>query len=285
MPCLDPSLPTDTLPALRPSPWRGLRRGRGVALLAAAGCLSAFLPTLNTVAMAAAPAAAGTAAQAPAETDLMVRARAWLAQAYQVSPAAITVQPLDARLQAGACASAWAFDRPFPQNESVLRARCPDTQWQLFLSVTLPRGATPAQGAVQAGQAPKAAPAGVIAPSAPSGQSGQPAQSAQGAQPAARAVGQAPQPQAPVQAVNYATPLPAPALPAQAQAPAAAIPLVVRRGHTVLTTWSPAPGLEVSARLESLDDGRVGDTIRVRNRDTGRILGALVSGQGQAVGQ
>ncbi len=69
-----------------------------------------------------------------------------------------------------------------------------------------------------------------------------------------------------------------------ANAPPAA-PLMVRRGHTVVTTWSPAPGLEVSARLESLDDGRVGDAIRVRNRDTGRILGALVSGQGQAIGQ
>lgn len=251
MPCLDPSLPTDTLPALRPAPWRGLRRGRGAALLAAAGCLAALLPTLNTVAIAAAPAVPAAAAQAPAEPELMARARAWLAQAYQVSPAAITVQPLDARLQAGACASGWAFDRPFPQNEGVLRARCPDTQWQLFLSVTLPRGAAPAQ----AGQLPKAAPAAQL---------------------------QTPV-QAPVQAVNYAPSPPAPSF--QAQPQAAATPLVVRRGHTVVTTWSPAPGLEISARLESLDDGRVGDTIRVRNRDTGRILGALVSGQGQAVGQ
>ena len=83
--------------------------------------------------------------------------------------------------------------------------------------------------------------------------------------------------------MNYAATPPAPAPVAQAQS--AATPLVVRRGHTVVTTWSPAPGLAISARLESLDDDRVGDTIRVRNRDTGRILGALVSGQGQAVGQ
>jgi len=53
----------------------------------------------------------------------------------------------------------------------------------------------------------------------------------------------------------------------------------------VLTTWNPTPGLQINARLESLDDGRVGDTIRVRNRDTGRILGAQVTGQNQAAGQ
>ncbi len=253
MPCLDPSLPTDTPSALRPAPWRG----HGVARLAAAGCLAAFLPILNTVAVAATPVVPGAAAQAPAEPDLMVRARAWLAQAHQVSPASVTVQPLDARLQAGACTSGWAFDRPFPQNEGVLRARCPDTQWQLFLSVTLPRAASPAP-ALQA--------AGRLAAPAP--------------QPPAQSQVQTP---SPVQAMNYAATPPAPAPVAQAQS--AATPLVVRRGRTVATTSSPAPGLAIAARLESLDDGRVGDTIRVRNRDTGRILGALVSGQGQAVGQ
>ncbi len=71
----------------------------------------------------------------------------------------------------------------------------------------------------------------------------------------------------------------------QALPAAAPSPLVVRRGATVLTTWTPAAGLVVTARLEALDDGRVGDTIRVRNRDSGRILGAQVSGQNQAIGQ
>jgi flagella basal body P-ring formation protein FlgA len=62
-------------------------------------------------------------------------------------------------------------------------------------------------------------------------------------------------------------------------------PLAVRRGNTVLTTWAPTPGLAVTARLESLDDGRLGDTIRLRNRDSGRVVSAQISGQNQAVGQ
>jgi len=64
-----------------------------------------------------------------------------------------------------------------------------------------------------------------------------------------------------------------------------AVPPAVRRGNTVLTVWAPAPGLAVTARLEALDDGRLGETIRLRNRDTGRILSAQVSGPNQALGQ
>lgn len=241
MPCRHFSLPTD-------SPERQSRpaRQRLPAMLATLGMLPLLGPWgPSAMAAPAAPAAApapatpvvqAAAAPAPAESELMARARAWLAQAHQVSPAAVTVQPPDVRLQAGSCASGWSFDRPFPQNERVLRARCPDTQWQLYLTVSLPREAVAAR--------PPAPPA---IPPAP---------------------------------VAWA---PTPVAAGPAAAPLA--PLAVRRGHTVVTTWSPAPGLQVSARLESLDDGRVGDAIRVRNRDTGRILSAFVSGQGQALGQ
>jgi flagella basal body P-ring formation protein FlgA len=75
-------------------------------------------------------------------------------------------------------------------------------------------------------------------------------------------------------------------MPGASPAPAAPlIPLAVRRGNTVLTVWTPAPGLAVTARLEALDDGRLGETIRLRNRDTGRVLSAQISGPNQAVGQ
>ncbi len=256
MPCLQFSPSIDTLPRAGRSAMALGRRSVVVPLAMLAWMTTAASPTLA----ATGPSAA--VAPATGETEVVARARAWLAQAHQVSPSAITVQAPDARLPAGACASGWAFDRPFPQNETVLRARCPDTQWQLFLSVGLPRAAVPAVTA------------GTLAPPAP-------ARTAPAAQPLQAAAPAAQGQPAPVAWTPPAPPTVNPA-PSPAQA---ALPLVVRRGHTVVTTWTPAPGLSVSARLESLDDGRVGDMIRVRNRDTGRILGALVSGQGQAVGQ
>ena len=272
MPCLEFSLPIDT----PPGPGRlALRAG-----LRSAKAVGGMLVVL-TIAIPQALAATGPSgvpAPAAVETDLMAGARVWLAQAHQVSPSAITVQAPDARLQAGACAGGWAFDRPFPQNDTVLRARCPNTQWQLFLSVGLPRGAAPTPAAgTQTAQVPQMAP-----PVAQAGIRNAPAVQAVNYAAATPPPQAAPTAWAPLAPAPAPAPAPAAASPAPAQA---ALPLVVRRGHTVVTTWSPAPGLAVSARLESLDDGRVGDMIRVRNRDTGRILGALVSGQGQAVGQ
>ena len=61
-------------------------------------------------------------------------------------------------------------------------------------------------------------------------------------------------------------------------------PALVKRGQTVLATWTPTAGLLISARMEALDDGRLGETIRLKNRDTGRIVSAVVNGQNTAQG-
>ncbi len=82
---------------------------------------------------------------------------------------------------------------------------------------------------------------------------------------------------------------PAVAAPSQPQsaataAPAAAGPQLVRRGQTVVVTMTPAPGLSIVARLEAMDDGRMGDTIRLKNRESGRVMTAVVNGQNAAQG-
>lgn len=272
MPCLDFSLRTDRSATDRAAPAfapRGLQApigsGRsGPWVRAASGaCVLAC-----AILAAASPTPAGsTANPAPVgvgEADLLQRARAWLGAIHQVSPSAVQVQPLDARLQVAPCAAGWAFDKPFPQNETVVRARCQDTQWSLFLSITLPRTAVAARstsmpGALPATQPPNTAPVAVLGP--------------------------ATAPTAPPGAAPVAYPTTT-WVPGGSQTQAAAVtPLAVRRGNTVVTVWTPTPGLTVSARLESLDDGRLGDTIRLRNRDTGRVVSAQISGQNQAVGQ
>jgi len=242
MPCLHLSLPTDT---------RAARAALGAGALAWALAAVAN-PTMPVT-------------QAAPDPELLVRARAWLAAVHQVNPSEILVQPLDPRLQVNNCAAGWAFDKPFAQNEGVVRARCQDTQWQLFLSVTLPRGARPtplAPGLPNASARSAAPPKNPLA--APIG-----------AQGSAQIAATAP--------VAYPTTTWTPGgSPAQT---VQAVPPAVRRGNTVLTVWAPAPGLAVTARLEALDDGRLGETIRLRNRDTGRILSAQVSGPNQALGQ
>jgi flagella basal body P-ring formation protein FlgA len=55
--------------------------------------------------------------------------------------------------------------------------------------------------------------------------------------------------------------------------------LLVKRNHLVQFTLSNAPGLQVSLQLQSMDDGRIGDQIRLKNPDSGRILTGLVVGR------
>jgi hypothetical protein len=196
----------------------------------------------SLLAGAAGVACAQANAPAGSEAELVSRAQAWLSGRYQVQPSTIGVQAMDPRVQARGCEGGWQFDQPFAGNEGMLRARCPQNNWQVFLKVMLPpRAVMPA-----AGPAPSAAPglAGVATPSGP----------------------------API------------LVPAGLVQTAQATPHLVKRGQTVLATWAPVSGLMVSARLEALDDGRMGETIRLKNRDTGRIVSAVVNGQNTAQG-
>ncbi len=93
-----------------------------------------------------------------------------------------------------------------------------------------------------------------------------------------QALAQAQAPAAAAPAFQQAAPV-APASP-----PPAAGPHMVRRGQTVVVTMTPAPGLSITARLEAMDDGRLGDTIRLKNRESGRVMTAVVNGQNAAQG-
>lgn len=55
--------------------------------------------------------------------------------------------------------------------------------------------------------------------------------------------------------------------------------LLIRRNHLVQFTLSNAPGLQVSLQLQAMDDGRIGDQIRLKNPDSGRVLTGLVVGR------
>lgn len=272
MPCLNFLLQTDTLATGTPA---GVRPAPTIR-----GTFWAHQTVLGVLSLAfALPASANPAPIGAVEPEVVQRARAWVAGIHQINASTVKVQPLDPRLPVAGCAAGWAFDNPFPQNDGVVRARCQDTQWSLFLSVTLPRGAAASRPAP--GSSPGVA-AGLPASPSPMPRSIASSQPAAAPPAAGLATAMPGAFSAPVPATFPTTTW----MPGAVQAPAAPpTPLAVRRGNTVLTTWAPTPGLAVTARLESLDDGRLGDTIRLRNRDSGRVVSAQISGQNQAVGQ
>lgn len=57
--------------------------------------------------------------------------------------------------------------------------------------------------------------------------------------------------------------------------------LMVRRGQPVLFTVSRA-GLEISIQVEALEDARLGESVKLRNPESGKSLGGTVTGRGTA---
>lgn len=60
--------------------------------------------------------------------------------------------------------------------------------------------------------------------------------------------------------------------------------VLVKRGQTVLMSVGQAQGFQISARVEALQDGRFGEQIKLRNRESGRELSGRVKGPNQVLG-
>jgi len=54
--------------------------------------------------------------------------------------------------------------------------------------------------------------------------------------------------------------------------------LLVRRGQMVMLSIGLSGDLQVKARLEALQDGRMGEQIRLKNRESGRQISGVVTG-------
>jgi flagella basal body P-ring formation protein FlgA len=60
--------------------------------------------------------------------------------------------------------------------------------------------------------------------------------------------------------------------------------LLVKKGELVLFSVGRATEFQVSVKLEALQDGRLGDQIKLRNNESGRTLSGMVSGPGAVRG-
>jgi len=61
--------------------------------------------------------------------------------------------------------------------------------------------------------------------------------------------------------------------------------MLVKRGQTVTLTIRQEGGFAVVAQVEALQDGRKGESIRLKNRESGRILTGKVVGLLSVEGQ
>lgn len=223
----------------------------------------------------------GQAQSANSPADSMAsQVRQWLSTSHGVAAKEVVIAPLDDRLKVQPCQKPLVVDHPFASKETV-RVRCPDPVWQLYLQVTLPSG-----GAVSLANAAKSPASGgktmVIAKRLL--QRG--------------AILQADMLEE-VQASpgNADTQLLSTLKDAQ-QAEltrdiAAGQPLrisdirravMVKQGQSVMLTVGDKAEFQISVRMEAMQDGRLGEQVKLKNPDSGKQVSGIVTGPNSAKG-
>ncbi len=254
-----------------------LKRLNLITMRALAGLLLAAVSGLTGVA-----AAALSSPQEVMQSALVD----WVATSNGVSPAQVTVAPLDSRVAVQPCAGGFQFDYPFISRDSV-RVRCVKPNWQLFVKVgftTPPTLTTPTQANSKAASPAAVEPPRQVVVATTNLQAGQVLQpehlklekldaekiskshyldlAGLEGQELVRAIraGEALR----VTDLRQAT--------------------LVRRGDLVVMTVGSPASFQISVKAEALQDGKLGEQIRLRNTESGRTLSAIVTGKGQARG-
>ncbi|NDC08076.1 MAG: flagella basal body P-ring formation protein FlgA [Oxalobacteraceae bacterium] len=204
----------------------------------------------------------------------------WVGAQNGVPAASVTVavQP---------CASSYVFDYPFVNRENV-RVRCSKPNWQLFMKVGLVSGSAPVALAPaapvpgsKAAQAPEFRQVVVAATNLQAGQLLQrdslklDRMEADKINKAYYVETQGLEGQELLRAVRAGEPIRISDL-RQAT--------LVKRGELVLMTVGSPATFEISVKAEAMQDGRVGEQIKLRNTESGRTLSAVVTGKGTAKG-
>jgi flagella basal body P-ring formation protein FlgA len=211
------------------------------------------------------------------EEQLTQSVTQWVGRQQGVRPDQVQLQPLDPRVRVQACARALNMDLPFSSTETV-RVRCPEPVWQLYVRVQ--NGAPDARQGWNAptGGAPVGEQRRQVLVTSTHLSRGMTLQ-AQDVRLATVAV--------PASAGTWVD-NPAEILHAEVLRDLpAGTPLrrsdlrpsiLVKRGQLVQLSVGQSRGFMVSARVEAMQDGRMGEQIKLRNPESGRLLTGVVKG-------
>lgn len=273
-------------PFLRPA----LRRiGATLALLAAGSGLANPLPSPPPVApsslSATAPGSAPAAPNAPSATGqepVLAAARQWVGQQQGLPASAVHFAALDTRLRLTPCPQPLQMDYPFSQSRETVRVRCTGgAPWQLFLRVVAQPGpALPGQ-APQAGTAAQPATGTATRPVVVARrliQRGSLLEAGMLEVVERPTLGLDPLAVGSLQDVDMAEAL--------RDIPAGTVlrsydlkrALMVRKGQAAMLTVGQGTGFQVTVRVEAQQDGHLGEQIRLKNTESGRLLSGVVTG-------
>ena len=195
----------------------------------------------------------------------------WAQKTHQLEADQFSFAPMDARVQVQSCDRPLVMDLPFATRETV-RVRCLGSPyWQLYMRLVLKPGVTLAGAPASAMQVPASTAPAAVAAVAP--------KAAASAAPVMRKV-----------AVTSVKDLENGEMVRDMQA---GLPLrshdvrraiLVKQGQVVILTVGQSSGFAITARVEALQDGRMGEQIRLKNPESGRLLSGVVTGPNAARG-
>ena len=228
--------------------------------------------------------------QLGSQAAMFNQVKSWMAETHKVKAEEVSIAPLDPRVQIQSCGKALAVDHPFSSKDTV-RVRCADPVWQVYLQVSMPPTAN-SQAAVAAASSGK-----------PSG-SGAPTGATASAAPAVKTV------VVPKRLIQRGTVIEADMLEEVSQAAgnvdnsmlqslkdaltAEAVrdlsagqalrssdirrAILVKQGQLVTMNVGDKSGFLITVRVEALQDGRMGEQVKLKNTESGRQISGVVVG-------
>ncbi len=261
---------------------QGVCRPRASALVLATAALLAGPPAVLAKAADANAPVTWPAAATP-DQALTRAVTQWLGAQQGVDPATIRLAPLDPRLQIRPCTAGLRLDFPFASQETV-RVRCESLAWQLFIRTLPPAPSSapatprPVAAGPNAGPDDRAAAMRKVVVTSGLLQRGTRISADQ------LVLADIPAHNLPPNVLDRIDD----ALNAEVlrDVPNGSIvrshdlrpALMVRRGQLVMVSAGSPSGFRVVARLEALQDGRMGEQIKLKNKESGRQISGVVTG-------
>lgn len=230
------------------------------------------------------------------QARLLTEVGAWVQQTQGVTASQYSFAPMDSRVQTQSCDRALVMDLPFASRETV-RVRClGQTNWQLYLRVIFdPSAKPPPKPAAETAVTPPAS-AAPLAASSPAPAMRRVVVARQllraGTLVTADLLAEVDQPGAGLDAQVLRSIKEAENGEMVRELPAG-VPLrsydlrravLIKMGQTVLLTVGQEGGFSITARVEAMQEGRMGDQVRLKNPESGRILIGVVTGPNTARG-
>lgn len=230
--------------------------------------------------------------QLGSQASMFNQVKTWMAETHKVKADEVTIAPLDPRVQVQGCSKSLAVDHPFSSKDTV-RVRCVDPVWQVYLQVSMP-------------VIPQAAQASMSA--ATGAGTGKPAGS--GAANTAAAVPSVKTVVVPKRLIQRGTILDADMLEEMSQSAgnvdnsmlqslkdaltAEAVrdlsagqalrssdirrAILVKQGQLVTMNVGDKSGFLITVRVEAMQDGRMGEQVKLKNTESGRQISGVVVG-------